>query len=125
MTEAQPLLLEQHLEPANGAVVTVQHEHGQGGELGGAVPTVATVDHHRCFPRLHLVCNPQSSCQDQLQTHTAQSRAWKVAVSFFLFYLVLSAVMYHYAHLDVLKPVSGLQIGEPVRVLDVWVDHVL
>lgn len=33
--------------------------------------------------------------------------------------------MHHRAHLDVLKPVSGLQIGEPVGVLDVGVDHVL
>lgn len=46
VTKAQPLFLKQHLEAANGAVVTVQHEHGQGGELACAVPTVAAVHHH-------------------------------------------------------------------------------
>lgn len=73
VTEAQPLLLEQHLETADGAVVSVQHEHGQGRELARAVPTVAAVHHHRGFPGLHLVCNPQCSCHDQLQTHTSLS----------------------------------------------------
>lgn len=33
--------------------------------------------------------------------------------------------MGHYAHLDVLKPMSGLQIGEPVGVLDIGVDNFL
>ena len=33
--------------------------------------------------------------------------------------------MHYWAHLDVLKPVCGLQIGEPVGVLDVGVDHIL
>lgn len=28
VTEAQPLLLEQHFEAANGSVVTIQHQHG-------------------------------------------------------------------------------------------------
>lgn len=46
VTEAQPLLLEQHLEAADGAVVTVQHQHSQGGELARPVPTVAAVHHH-------------------------------------------------------------------------------
>lgn len=46
VTKAQPLLLKQHLEAANGAVVTVQHEHGQRGELACAVPAIATVHHH-------------------------------------------------------------------------------
>ena len=73
VTEAQPLLLKQHLKTADGAVVTVQHEHGQGRELACAVPTVATVHHHWGFPRLHLVCDPQCSCHDQLQTHTRLS----------------------------------------------------
>lgn len=57
VTEAQPLFLKQHLEATNGAVVAVQHEHGQGGELARAVPAVAAVHHHRCFPGLHLVCD--------------------------------------------------------------------
>lgn len=29
MTKAQPLFLKKHLEAANGAVITIQHEHGQ------------------------------------------------------------------------------------------------
>lgn len=29
------------------------------------------------------------------------------------------------SHLDMLKPVSGLQIGEPAGILNVGVDHVL
>lgn len=67
VTEAQPLLLEQDFKAANGSVVTVQHQHGQGGELARSVPTIAAVHHHRRFPRLHLVCDPQCSSQDQLQ----------------------------------------------------------
>lgn len=62
VTKTQPLFLKQHLEAANGAVVTVQHEHGQGGELARTVPAVAAVHHHRGFPRLYLVCDPQCSC---------------------------------------------------------------
>ncbi len=50
VTETQPLFLKQHLEAANGAVVTVQHQHGQGGELSCAVPAVATVHHTDVFP---------------------------------------------------------------------------
>lgn len=67
VTKAQPLFLEQNLKTTNGAVIAVQHEHGQGGELAGPVPAVAAVHHHRGFPRLHLVCDPQRSCENQLQ----------------------------------------------------------
>ena len=88
VTKAQPLFLQQHFEAADGAVVTVQHEHGQGGELGCAVPAVAAVDHHWCFPRLHLICNPQSSGQNQLQTHTTRSGVWGLA-SFAFYYFDL------------------------------------
>lgn len=84
VTEAQPLLLEQHLKAANGSVVTVQHEHGQGGELARSVPTVATVHHHRGFPGLHLVCDPQCSCQDQLQKQRLSREAENRRMFFFL-----------------------------------------
>lgn len=43
----------------------------------------------------------------------------KIGGCFFSFYVVINA------HLDVLEPMSGLQIGEPVGVLNVGVDHVL
>lgn len=62
MSETQPLFLNQNFKAPNGAVVPVQHEHGQRGELSRAVPAVATVHHYRRLPRLHFVRNPQSSC---------------------------------------------------------------
>lgn len=40
-------MLTSNLEAPKGAVVAVQHQHGQGGELSRAVPAVAAVDHHR------------------------------------------------------------------------------
>lgn len=67
VTKAQPFFLQQHLKSTNGAVITVQHEHGQRRELARPVPAIAAVHHHRGLPRLHLVCNPQRSCEDQLR----------------------------------------------------------
>lgn len=67
VAKAEPLFLQQRFETPNGAVITVQHEHGQGGELARPVPAVTAVHHHRGFPWLHLVCDPQRSCEDQLQ----------------------------------------------------------
>lgn len=122
MTKAQPLFLKQHFKAANGAVVTIQHEHRQGGELSRAVPAVAAVHHNRRFPWLHFVCDPQRSSQDQLQT---QDQKHTNHFHCNIFYNVLSQPMGHYAHLDVLKPMSGLQIGEPVGVLDIGVDNFL
>lgn len=66
VTKTQPFFLKQHLKTTNGSVITVQHKHGQGGQLTRAVPTVTAVHHHWGFSRLHLVCNPQRSCQNQL-----------------------------------------------------------
>lgn len=67
VTKAQPFFLQQHLKSTNGAVITVQHDHGQGGELACPVPAIAAVHHHRGLPRLHLVCDTQRSCEDQLR----------------------------------------------------------
>ena len=56
VSKADPLLLQQHLEAPEGAVVAVQHQHRQGGELGRAVPAVTAVHHHR-VARGHLICH--------------------------------------------------------------------
>lgn len=114
VTKAQPLFLEQNLKTTNGAVIAVQHEHGQGGELARPVPAIAAVHHNRGFPRLHLVCDPQRSCENQLQRKKNDN-------------LIQGSVNCRdpLFHLDVLKPVSGLQIGEPVGILNVGIDHVL
>lgn len=67
MPEAQPFLLHEDLKAPHGAVVAVQHEHGEGGELGRAVPAVAAVHHHGRLPRLHPIRDAQRPRQDQLQ----------------------------------------------------------
>lgn len=77
VTKAQPFFLQQHLKSTNGAVIPVQHEHGQGGELARPVPAIAAVHHHRGLPRLHLVCDPQRSCQDQLQRKKGKNKKKK------------------------------------------------
>jgi len=50
-----PLLLDEDAEAAEGAVVGVHEEHGERGELGGAVPPVAAVDQHRRPLPVHQV----------------------------------------------------------------------
>lgn len=70
VSKAYPLLLHQDFEALNGSVVAVQHEHGQGGELGRAVPAVAAVNQHRAAARGHLVCHLDGSCQHQLPNTT-------------------------------------------------------
>lgn len=52
------------------------------------------------------------------------SRAWLIFV-FNLTPLSADTEVNNYTHLDVLKPMSGLKIGEPVGVLNVRVNHVL
>jgi hypothetical protein len=52
--EARPLLLDEDLEAGEGAVVGVQQQHGQGGELGCPVPPVAAVDYHTGFVVFNL-----------------------------------------------------------------------
>ena len=47
VAEAQPLFLDEHLEAAQSAIVSVEHEHGERGELSGAVPAVRAVHEHR------------------------------------------------------------------------------
>eukprot|EP01136_Pigoraptor_vietnamica_P002843 Opistho-1_new@31340 len=44
MAEREPFLLDEHAETDDGAIVRVQHQHGQRGKLRGAVPAVAAVD---------------------------------------------------------------------------------
>lgn len=57
VSEAQPFLLQQHLEASERAEVRVQHEHGQRGELSRAVPAIAAVHHHWRLTRLNSVCD--------------------------------------------------------------------
>lgn len=66
VAEAQPLLLHEHLEAPDGAVVAIQHEQGQRSELGCAVPAVTAVHNHRRLPRFHLVGNPKGSSKNEL-----------------------------------------------------------
>ena len=44
VSEAEPLLFNQHLEALQRPVVGIQEEHGKRRQLGGPVPTVGTVD---------------------------------------------------------------------------------
>ena len=48
------------LEPSESAVVTVQHQHGQRGELSSSVPAVTAVNQHR-IPTGNLVCHLDGS----------------------------------------------------------------
>lgn len=66
VAEAQPLLLHEHLKAPDGPVVAIQHEQGERGELGCAVPAVAAVDNHRRLPRFHFVSNPKGSGKNEL-----------------------------------------------------------
>ena len=71
VSKTEPLFLYEHLElfigvgcgdlqPPDGAVVGVQEQHGQAGQLGGAVPPVTAVHQHRRLLVLHL--HTRSSC---------------------------------------------------------------
>ena len=66
MSKAYPLLLYESLESFNGAVITVQHQHGQGRQLGCPVPTITAVYHHRALPRGNPVCDLDGSRQNKL-----------------------------------------------------------
>lgn len=66
VSEAYPLLFYEGLEPWDGSVVTVQHEHCQRCELGRAVPAVTAVDDHRRFPRLYFIRNSHCPSQKDL-----------------------------------------------------------
>ena len=66
VSEAKPLFLYEDLEAPERAVVAVQHQHGQRGELGCAVPAVAAVDHHWRLPRLQPVGDAHRPGQQQL-----------------------------------------------------------
>ena len=52
--EAGPLLLDEDLEAGEGAVVGVQQQHGQGGQLRRPVPPVTAVDYHTGFVVFNL-----------------------------------------------------------------------
>lgn len=67
MSKAQPFFLHEDFEPADGPVVPVQHEHGQRRQLGGAVPTIAAVHHHRRLPGFHSVSNAERAGKNELQ----------------------------------------------------------
>lgn len=54
MSKGEPFLLDEHLEPSQGAVVGIQHKHRERGQLRGAVPTVRAVDQDRGLVVLHL-----------------------------------------------------------------------
>ena len=77
-----------NLEPSQRAVVAVQHEHGQGAELSGAVPAVTTMQHHR-LPTGHLVCYPDGSSQYQLEGNTQSQVLLYYIVTFLWFILGL------------------------------------
>lgn len=66
VAKAQPLLLHKHFKAPDGSVVAIQHEQGQGGELGCPVPAIAAVHNHRRLPRFHLVSNAKGSGKNEL-----------------------------------------------------------
>ena len=68
VTKAQPLLLYQDHEPSEGPVVTVQHQHGQGGQLAGPVPSITAVDNHTGPVDTHLV---EKYFKSRLEWHIA------------------------------------------------------
>ena len=47
MSEARPLLLQQHQKPIDGPVIRIQHNLRQGSHLSGAVPPVTAVHKNR------------------------------------------------------------------------------
>lgn len=67
MSKAQPFFLHEDFKPSDGSVVPVQHEHGQGRQLGCTVPAIAAVHHHRRLPWFNSVSNPESSGKNELQ----------------------------------------------------------
>ena len=82
----------QHLKAGEGAVVTVQQQHGQTGQLGGPVPAVTAVHHHAGPVHGDLVRHPHRARQDLL---------------------------------DVVQPVSGLEVAQPPLVINHRETHVL
>lgn len=66
MSKTYPFLLDQDFKALDAAVEAVQHQHGQGRQLGGPVPAVAAVHHHRALPRGDSVCHLDGARQNKL-----------------------------------------------------------
>ena len=56
-----------YLEATDGAVVGVEHEHGQCRQLRGAVPPVRAVNHHRRLGFLYRLRHTHRTAQHQLE----------------------------------------------------------
>ena len=54
MAKTQPLFFDQNLEASQCAVIGIQKECGQRGELCGSIPTVGAMNHNWCFTILNL-----------------------------------------------------------------------
>ena len=72
MSKAQPFFFHKDLKPSDASIVAIQHEHGQGSQLGCAVPAVAAVHHHRRLPGLNFVSNTKSPRKNELWNKSFQ-----------------------------------------------------
>ena len=54
MAKTQPLFFNQNLEASQCAIIGIQKECGQRGELRGSIPTVGAMNHYWCFTILNL-----------------------------------------------------------------------
>ena len=66
MSKTDPFFLDQYFKALDAPVEAVQHEHGQGRQLGRPVPTITAVHHHRALPRRNPVCDLDGSRQNKL-----------------------------------------------------------
>lgn len=66
MSETYPFFLHQYFKALDAPIEAVQHQHGQGRQLGGPVPPVAAVHEHRALPWGNFVCDLNGSRQNKL-----------------------------------------------------------
>lgn len=50
MSKTYPFFLYQYFKPFNAPIEAVQHQHGQGCQLGSPVPSITAVHEHRAPP---------------------------------------------------------------------------
>ena len=67
MSKAYPLLFYESLESFNGAVITVQHQHGQRRQLGCSVPAITAVHHDWGLPGFYFISNSYCPSKKHLQ----------------------------------------------------------
>ncbi len=65
----KPLFLDEDLEPRQGSIIRIKKKHGQGGKLGGPIPSVRTVNNDRSLAIFNFISNPEKRQVSLLLVH--------------------------------------------------------